>query len=512
MDYEELLYSPIFPPEVVTLIRKASQHLFPVLILGEKGTGKELVAKMIHSLSHPKPGRFHRVDCRMLGEEIFEDHLSRILKETRSEGSIPTLFLKEIGLLSLAGQSAILELLEEGLFSWKGEKRGEPVRFRLLASSSENLNEKVDQGEFLEDLCHRFRTITIIIPPLRERTKEIGAIAQAILDDHAKKMKIRKVTVSDQVLRLLQSYWWPENLRELEQILLRSALFSEGDQLLEKDLFFEIGPERNSFGAFLKRSGFTPDGIEKAIFPAREDGSSLPVFFMELVHRIKNPLVSIKAFTQLLPEKFVDAEFRETFYRIVTDDIEKIDMVLNDLLSFVKINTPLSKSNTVNAIVEEVLKKHQAQFEAKRIRVFKKLDEKLPETIVHEEHLKYILDSIVQYAFPSIPPNGSIGLLTKPSTAETERKGLIEKNGRYIEILIAYTGCRKATESLETLLGIPGLGREDPLELELRLAKEIIQKNHGQMKLEVNERKPRTLISLKFPVERRKKVYYPSHF
>lgn len=512
MNYEELLRSPIFPVEVVALIRKASRHTFPVLIVGEKGTGKELVAKMIHALSHPTPGRFYRLDCRMLGEGTSEDQLSRILDEQRIEGPLHTLFLKEIGVLNLAAQSAVLELLEETVFHWGGEKKRGATTFRFLASTSQNLKEKVDHGEFLEDLFHRFRTVTIVVPPLRERAKEIGAIAQAILDDLARKMKVRNVVVSDRVVRLLQNYWWPENLRELEQVLLRSALFSEGDQLLEKDLYFETGPERNSFGAFLRKSGFTAAGVEKAIFPTSEDGSSLLVFFMELVHRIKNPLVSIKAFTQLLPEKFVDPEFRETFYRIVTDDIEKIDLVLNDLLTFVKINTPLSKTNTVNAIIEEVLKKHQAQFEAKRIKVFKRLDDRLPETIVHEEHLKYILDAIVQYAFPSIPPNGSIGLLTKPSAGETEGKGLVEKNGRSIEILIAYTGCRKPGEPLETLLGIPGFETRDPLELELRLAKEIIQKNHGQMKLQVNDKKPRTLISLKFPVERRKKVYYPSHF
>jgi hypothetical protein len=159
------------------------------------------------------------------------------------------------------------------------------------------------------------------------------------------------------------------------------------------------------------------------------------------------------------------------------------------------------------------LKKFEAQLEEKGIRVFRKFENDLPETTVHEEHLRYIVNSILQYAIPFIPPNGSIGLLTKSAGVQKETskdQDLAQENGRYIEILIVFTGFKKSAEQFEAVLGIPAIQQEEAIELELRLIKEIIQKNHGVMKLEVNEKKPRTLISLLFPIERRKVVYYPS--
>jgi light-regulated signal transduction histidine kinase (bacteriophytochrome) len=232
---------------------------------------------------------------------------------------------------------------------------------------------------------------------------------------------------------------------------------------------------------------------------------------MELVHRIKNPLVSVKTFTQLLREKFSDAEFRTHFYRIVTEDIEKIDAVLNGLLSYIKINTPLEKKDTVHIILEDVLRKYEVQLEDKKIKIFKKFEKDLPETVVHEEQLRYIFDVLFQYTLPFIPPHGSIGILTKSfdHPKETAEDKIVPvQDGGYLEILVVFTGFKKPVEQFGTVLGIPGVQKEETIELELRLIKEIIQKNRGRMKFEVNEKKLRTLISLKLPVERRKLIYY----
>jgi nitrogen-specific signal transduction histidine kinase len=187
--------------------------------------------------------------------------------------------------------------------------------------------------------------------------------------------------------------------------------------------------------------------------------------------------------------------------------------VLNGLLNYIKINTPLEKTNTVHYIIEDVLKKHEVQLEDKKIRIFKKFEKDLPETVVHDEQLRYIFNSLLQYAIPSIPPNGSIGFLTKSFNVQKQTgddKSILQKDGRYIEILIVFTGYKKPVEQLESVLGIPTIKQEESIELELRLIKEIIEKNKGMIKLEINEKKPRTLISLKFPIERRKVIYYQS--
>ena len=510
MNYQELLHSPIIPSQIVPLTEKAARNNVPVFIQGEQGTGKELIAKIIHHSGEWKYYRFYKIDCKIFTEAAFADQLIRLFKEN-NYGTIPaTLYIKEVGQLGQTDQLKLLELMEDGIFQNGAEKKV-IKNLRFIASSSEPLKEKMAQGKFSEDLYHRLNTLSIRIPPLRDRSKEISAVAQYILEEHSKKMKIHKVGISHNVLTLLKSYWWPGNLRELEQVIIRSAIFSEGGNLMEKDLFFETENESNAFITFLKKAEVKPPELKPPNLSHEQNNHTLSLFLIELVHRIKNPLVSVKTFTQLLGDKFNDGEFREHFYRIVTEDIEKIDAVLNGLLSYIKINTPLEKKDTVHFILEDVLKRHEIQLEDKKIKIFKKFEKDLPETVVHDEQLRYILNALLQYAIPSIPPNGSIGFLTKsfdlPMPAADNKK-ILQKDGRYIEILIVFTGYKKPVEQFETVLGIQVAQKEEAVELELRLIKEIIQKNRGVMKFEVNEKKPRTLISLKFPMERRKLIYY----
>jgi len=510
MNYQELIHSPIIPSQTISLIQKASRNSVPVFIQGEQGTEKELIAKLIHNAGDWKYYRFYKIDCKTQTEDLFNDQLLRIFYENNF-GTIPaTVYLKEIGELRQSIQLKLLELVEDGFFQAGTEKK--VIKHpRFIASSSEDLREKVAQGRFLEDLYHRVNTLSIHIPPLRDRAKEISTIARYVLEEYSKKMKINKVEISNTVLKLLQNYWWPGNLRELKQLIVRSAMSSEGNILTEKDLLFETENENKSFVAFLKKADIGSTESKPRNGTSDQNTRLFSLFLMELVHRVKNPLVSVKTFTQLLREKFNDEEFREHFYKIVTEDIEKIDDVMNGLVRYVKINTPIEKRDTIHSILEDVLKKHESQLENKKIKLFRKFEKDLPETIVHDEQLRYILNALLQYAIPFISPNGSIGFLTKSFDAEAQTadgRTSPQPGGRYIEILIVFTGYRKPFEQFETVLGIPAVQKEEAVELELRLIKEIIQRNQGMMKFEVNEKKPRTVISLKIPIERRKLIYY----
>ena len=510
MNYQELIHSPIISSQIISLIEKACHNSVPVLIRGEHGTGKELVAKIIHHAGDWRYYRFYKIDCKTQTEDSLNYQLLRIYTENNF-GTIPsTVYLKEIASLEPPLQSKLLELVEDGVFQAGVEKRI-MTHLRFIGSSSEDLREKMAQGKLSEDLHHRLNILSIRIPPLRDRAKEISTIVKYVLEEYSKKMRINKVGISDPVLKLLQNYWWPGNMKELQQVVVRSAMLSDGNILTEKDLLLEPENENKSFVAFLRKTNITPTESKPAYFSSDQNAHPFSLFLMELVHRIKNPLVSIKTFTQLLREKFNDGEFREHFYKIVTEDIEKIDTVMNGLVRYVKINTPIEKRDTIHFILEDVLKKHETELEHRKIKLFKKFEKDLPETIVHDEQLRYILTALLQYALPFISPNGSIGFLTKSSDVEggsTAAKASHQTNGRYIEILIVFTGYRKPFEQFETVLGIPAVQKEEAIELELRLIKDIIQKNQGMMKFEVNEKKPRTVISLKFPTERRKLIYY----
>jgi DNA-binding NtrC family response regulator len=371
MNYQALLHSPLVPSQIAPLAEKAAHNNVPVLIQGEHGTEKELIAKIIHYAGDWKYYRFYKIDCKIQTEDSFAEQFIRIFREN-NYGTIPaTVYLKEVGRLGHFNQSKFLELVEDGIFQ-NGTEKKIFKNLRFIVSSSENLREKMAQGRFSEDLYHQLGTLLIHIPPLRDRVREISEIAQYVLKEYSKKMKIDKMEISNNVLKLLQNYWWPGNLRELEQVILRSAIFSEGGNLTEKDLLFETENENKSFITFLKKAELELPEPKSNHSSSEQNTQVLSLFLIELVHRIKNPLVSVKTFTQLLREKFNEAEFREHFYRIVTEDIEKIDVLLNGLLSYIKINTPIEKKNTVHFILEDVLKKNEVELEHKKINIFKR--------------------------------------------------------------------------------------------------------------------------------------------
>lgn len=277
--------------------------------------------------------------------------------------------------------------------------------------------------------------------------------------------------------------------------------------------------ERDLFGSENDKRSFDSSSAEDRIesikskldFLSNEQNAPfLTSFFIDLIQSIKSNLASIKNYTQISRGKFSDREFGEYYYRAVNEDIEKMNMVLNSLLDYVKVHTPIRKTNTVHNIIEEVLKKHQAKLEEKGIKVLKKLEKDLPETVVPDEQLKYIIGSVLQYALALTPPNWNLGLSTRSLILEkeaSEAESLFKKDGKYIEISVVFPGHQRPSEPVS---GTATVQKEEASDLILRFVKEVVLHNHGMMSIEADEKKTKTLISVRFPFERRKVVYYQS--
>jgi len=236
----------------------------------------------------------------------------------------------------------------------------------------------------------------------------------------------------------------------------------------------------------------------------------LSPFFLELIQRIKNGLGSIKNYTQISRGKFSDREFGEYYYRVVTEDIEKMEMVLNSLMDYMKLHTPIRKMNTVQNVIEEVLKKHQVKLEEKGIKLLKRFEKDLPETIVPDEQLKYILGSVLQYAMVLTPPSWNIVLSTKSLMLEKETgevEGLFKREGKYIEISVIFGVQHRIGEPAS---GTATIQKEEAQDILLRFVKEVVLRNHGRMKIGADEKRTKTYIALRFPIERRRVVYYQS--
>jgi hypothetical protein len=281
---------------------------------------------------------------------------------------------------------------------------------------------------------------------------------------------------------------------------------------MERDVFLDFINEMNlptshgSKGEVEIPQPPQPPPPKENIIPNERVAFLLFPFFIELIDQFKDTLKSLKNFTRIFQEKFNDPEFGVYLNRIITDDIKKIELVQNSLLTYIRINNPITKINTVNTLIEEELKKYQTELEEKKIKLFKTLEKNLPEIAVPDDQLRYILSCVLQYVMALIGANGNLGLFTKHFALQREVSE--DQEGRFIEILMIYTGHRKATEQPGSPLGISAHQKERILDLALRLVDEIVQRNRGMMKFEEDEKKGKTTISLRFPVERRKMVYY----
>jgi len=242
------------------------------------------------------------------------------------------------------------------------------------------------------------------------------------------------------------------------------------------------------------------------IIPSERVAFLLFPFFIELIDQFKDTLKNLRNLTKIFQDKYADKESGAYLSRIISDDIKKIELVQNSLLNYIRINNPVTKANTVNTLIEEELKKYEVELEEKKIRLFKTLEKNLPETAVPDDQLRYIVSAVLQYIMTLIPTSGNLGLFTKNIVLQREMGE--DREWKFIEILIAYTGYRKPTEQFRSPLGIPAHQKEKILDLALRLVDEIVQRNRGIMKFEEDEKKAKATISLRFPVERRKVVYY----
>ena len=277
---------------------------------------------------------------------------------------------------------------------------------------------------------------------------------------------------------------------------------------MEKDVFFDFINEMTSPPPKSPGNRDKPDlpKPKENIIPNERVAFLLFPFFMELIDQFKDTLNNLKNFARIFQEKYGDKEFGIYLKRMISEDIKKIELVQNSLLNYIRINNPITKTNTVNTLIEGELKKYHVELEEKKIKLFKTLEKDLPETVVPDDQLRYIFSCILQYVMALIPTNGNLGLFTKYLVFRREIGE--DQEGRFIEILMVYTGYKKPMEQFGSPLVISAHQKERILDLALRLVDEIVQRNRGLMKFEEDEKKTKTTISLRFPVERRKVVYY----
>lgn len=275
--FQDIIGKSPYMLEIFSLVEKIARHFKCILITGETGTGKELIAKAIHKLAGTKNNNFVICDCVSIPENLFESELfgyargaftgaDRDKKGLFEEADNGIIFLDEIGDIPISVQAKLLRIIENNQFRAIGSNEPKTVNVKIITATNRDLRTAVKQGTFREDLFHRLNRIEIHLPPLRERTEDISLLARHFLKHYNQKFSKNLNGISREVQKLFTRYHWPGNVRELENILESAALVTKKEFIDISDLpkyMQEPLPERGKIPFLSKNNLGSLDELEK---------------------------------------------------------------------------------------------------------------------------------------------------------------------------------------------------------------------------------------------------------
>jgi DNA-binding NtrC family response regulator len=257
--FDEIVGSSRAMEEVFRLARSVARTDTTVMILGENGTGKELVARAIQRASERARKPFQEVDCGAIPDTLVESELfgsmrgafnearDRAGRFEQADGG--TILLDEIGNLPLASQASLLRVLQERKVRRLGAESDRKIDVRVIVATNENLKQNIASGKFRQDLYFRLAVFLIHVPPLRQRKEDIPALAYHFLKKHGKLIGREIKRISPEALRLLREQPFPGNVRELENAVERAVVMARGDSIVPSDLPYFEGAEPSGGGA-----------------------------------------------------------------------------------------------------------------------------------------------------------------------------------------------------------------------------------------------------------------------
>ena len=245
--------------EVIRRIELVAATRSTVLITGETGTGKELVARAVHNRSAQRSLPFIKVNCAAIPETLLESELFGHVKgaftdaTTTKKGKFSlanrgSIFLDEIGTMSIGLQAKLLRVLQEREVEPLGAERAEHVDVRIIAATNRDLSKLVDAGQFQEDLFYRLHVIPIVVPPLRERADDIPLLVAHFAGKHAARNGKSIEAIDDDVVSSLEKHRWPGNIRELENTIERAVVLSTGSTITRDTVTVEAGTRVRTAG------------------------------------------------------------------------------------------------------------------------------------------------------------------------------------------------------------------------------------------------------------------------
>ncbi|MBI3058791.1 MAG: sigma 54-interacting transcriptional regulator [Deltaproteobacteria bacterium] len=467
---------PYLSQTTSALAKKFAVTTLPIMIIGEAGCGQEQVARAIYSLND-KAGPWISV----YSSEITRDYLARqIAQLSRGEDEAPrrlTLFLNGLADLQPSVQSALLGFLEDQ------EEKGR--QYWILSSSSEDLLEKVYRGEFLGPLYYRLALLTLRLPPLRERRNDLPSLAARLAQEYGARLDIGTVSFSPDAIERLGNYLWFGNLKELETVIARTLAIHRKAVIAASDLVLgieeegqavmmppvpEAKPAPEKSGEKQSASIPPPEAKSPPVVSRPTNGHSpdIRVLINELAHELKNPMVTIKTFAQLLGDRFDDAAFRVRFQETVGNDIERMDELLEAMLDFSRFTHPAVERIPLYKQLRRVLEEIVPECIKRGATIRWGRTAEAGEIFADEAQFRYAFRNVLRTVLAQLKPRGEIQID-------------VEGEGR---VAVSYAPEGGRIGPFVQYLDISSSGlEEETLPLRILFAKILLERNGGGIKV-----------------------------
>jgi DNA-binding NtrC family response regulator len=483
-DLSRFLAYPYVARPIALLAPRFADTRLPILVGGEIGCGQDRIARAIHAID-----RHGGVWLSLHGSEVNAESLAAVTDEVSAAdaaGSPITFVIEKLERVAAGEQSRLSNFLEE--------KGAAAVKWRLLATSQVQLLESVYRKEFSDVLYYQFATLSLTLAPLRNRQEDIPALANWFAQHYARSLSLGEVSFSPAAIERLRNYLWFGNLSELETVVARSLAVGRKVRIEEADLIFDVFGEVE-IPTTLELEELIPRGepgrekeIPVQVTPssrAKDESppnslngrlSELRVLIHELAHELKNPMVTIKTFAQLLGDRYDDETFRARFQDVVDGDIERMDDLLEVMIEFADFSRPQQSRLLLGERLRSTLEEIRSEYSKKQVAVRWKGSGNGREILADPLQLTYVLKNVLVAILGEAKPGSEVEIdLGKVGALELS---FVREGARIMPITRYLANTAPADSPLEVL------------PLRLLLAKQLLERNGGAMVIEhgANER------------------------
>jgi len=406
---------PYLPASTSALAKRFALTSLPILILGETGSGQEKIARALHSLNN-QAGPWVAAYLTEISQEWLERKIRGLVPGGREKLQRVTLFLFGLETLEQAAQASLLRFLEEE------EEAGQQIW--VLSSSRADLLEKVYRGEFLDVLYYRLARLTLRLSPLRDRPSDLPSLAARVAEEYGARLGVGKVSLSAAATVRLSHYLWFGNLEEMETVIARAlsarrkGLIEAGDLVLgdEGEIEPSVVPfsegeapseteEADETKHLSEPATGEPTGLSRL---ANGDYRDIRVLINELAHELKNPMVTIKTFTQLLDDRYDDEAFRGRFQETVGNDIARMDELVETLLDFSRFTEPACEKVVLYEHLRRVLEEILPECIRREATIRWGSKEESSEVFADKAQLHYAFTNVLRSVLAQLNPRGEI--------------------------------------------------------------------------------------------------------